>query len=78
MKGAQGLQGEQGAQGPQGLPGQDGATGAQGDKGERGSLWISAEGVPAPSKNYKESDYYIDELTYNIYVNNGSEWQLIG
>ncbi|CAI3961313.1 unnamed protein product, partial [Commensalibacter communis] len=38
-----------------GLPGQDGATGAQGDKGERGSLWISAEGVPAPSKNYKES-----------------------
>ncbi|CAI3961247.1 unnamed protein product, partial [Commensalibacter communis] len=53
IKGAQGLQGEQGAQGPQGLPGQDGATGAQGDKGERGSLWISAEGVPAPSKNYK-------------------------
>ncbi|CAI3948743.1 Lysophospholipase L1 or related esterase. Includes spore coat protein LipC/YcsK (TesA) (PDB:1BWP), partial [Commensalibacter communis] len=78
IKGAQGLQGEQGAQGPQGLPGQDGATGAQGIQGERGSLWISAEGVPAPSKNYKESDYYIDELTYNIYVNNGSEWQLIG
>ncbi|CAI3951293.1 unnamed protein product, partial [Commensalibacter communis] len=78
IKGAQGLQGEQGAQGPQGLPGQDGATGAQGDKGERGSLWISAEGVPAPSKNYKEFDCYIDELTYNIYVNNGSEWQLTG
>ncbi|MDI2112075.1 phage fiber-tail adaptor protein [Commensalibacter nepenthis] len=72
IKGAQGERGEQGAQGEQGI------QGIQGDKGERGSLWISAEGVPASSKNYKEFDCYFDELTYDIYVNNGSEWQLVG
>lgn len=75
IKGNIGLQGEQGIQG---LPGNDGAVGKQGETGARGSLWISAAGAPSASKNYKEWDCYLDELTYNIYVNNGSEWQLIG
>lgn len=72
------LQGGEGPQGKEGLQGRQGEQGIQGNTGQRGSFLISADGKPEPSKNYKEWDCYLDTKSYDFYVNNGSNWQLVG
>lgn len=76
-QGKQGLTGEPGPQGVRGIIGPKGLNGLNGKDGKDGSKWWAGKGKPDASVG-KVGDFYLDELTADIYwrKSTGWEWQL--
>lgn len=49
----------------------------RGAVGNVGSQWYSGSGAPVASSSYETNDFYINELTSDVYQYNGSAWTKI-
>ena len=69
-------QGEQGPIGPEGPQGPEGPAGENGQDGQDGSLILTGEGKPEDSLG-KDTDFYIDSKTGDLYQKENGTWSLV-